>query len=103
MYRNKHKLSLNLTVHPDSDKELGVTGLGSEKVVPIKHGKLCLPNDPTNIAFVQKKGKKTILYEIKIYKLIASNKQSKKKLSYNQFLILVTSPHYSCHSCQGEI
>jgi len=79
MYRNKHKLSLNLTVHPDSDKELGVTGLGSEKVVPIKHGKLCLPNDPTNIAFVQKKGKKTILYEIKIYKLIASNKQSKKK------------------------
>ena len=47
--------------------------------MPIKHGKLCLPNDPTNIAFVQKKGKKTILSEIKIYKLIASNKQSKKK------------------------
>lgn len=79
MYRNKHKLSLNLPVHPDSVEELDITPLGSEKIVPIKQGKLCLPNDRTNIAFVQKKGKKTILSEIKIYKLIASNKQSKKK------------------------
>jgi len=103
MYRNKHKLSLNLPIHPDSVEELGITFMESEKIVPIKQGKLCLPNDRTNIAFVQKKGKKNNPSEITIYKLIASNKQSKKKLSYNQFLILVTSPHYSCHSCQGEI
>jgi serine/threonine protein kinase len=79
MYRNKHKLSLNLPVHSDSVEELDITHVGSEKIVPIKQGKLCLPNDRTNIAFVQKKGKKTILSEIKIYKLIASNEQSNKK------------------------
>lgn len=58
MYRNKHKLSLNLPVHSDSVEELDITHVGSEKIVPIKQGKLCLPNDRTNIAFVQKKEKK---------------------------------------------
>lgn len=78
MPRNKHKLLLNLPVLQDSADEPDIKPLRSEKIVTIEQGKLCLPKDQTHIAYVQKKGK-TILSEIKIYKLIASNKQSKKK------------------------
>ncbi|WP_342227942.1 protein kinase domain-containing protein [Rickettsiella endosymbiont of Rhagonycha lignosa] len=82
MYRNKHKLSLTLLPvdQKTMDCNLDTTSFVPEQnIVNIKQGKLCLPDDLTDISFVQKKGKKTILSEIKIYKLIASNKQSKKK------------------------
>jgi serine/threonine protein kinase len=81
MYRNKHKLSLELPVTQDTaDNDLeGAPFVSVQNLVNIKQGKLCLPDDRMHIAFVQKKEKNSTASEIKIYRLIASNNQSAKK------------------------
>ncbi|MEN9449840.1 MAG: hypothetical protein RJA83_454 [Pseudomonadota bacterium] len=82
MYRNKHKLSLKLfPITQDSAVgDLDVAPfVPKQNIVQVKQGKLCLSEDRMNITLVQKKGKKTITTEIKIYNLIASNKHSEKK------------------------
>lgn len=76
MYRNKHKLSLELPITQDTaDNDLeGAPFVSVQNIVNIKQGKLCLPDDRMHIAFVQKKEKNSTASEIKIYRLIASYK-----------------------------
>ncbi|MGA9628493.1 MAG: serine/threonine-protein kinase [Candidatus Rickettsiella isopodorum] len=80
MYRHKKKPYLTLSdLTQQSGTEDPTSWVSEQNIAIIRHGKLYLPDNTAPTALVQKKEKKSTASEIKIYRLIASNKQSEKK------------------------